>query len=108
MGPGVAKSPPPGTLGRAGDRPAWTGQLTHSLADELGEERRHPGLNVAVGTGQLAGDGFGNRVLIVAPVPVGPDQGGHGAQALGLGTGAVGQGEMPFDRSEGGIEPGRG
>jgi hypothetical protein len=75
-----------------------TGLADHPLADELGQERGHPGLDLIAGLGQLARDGFGDGIRIAVPVAIGPDQGGHEAQALGLGAGAVGQREMALDR----------
>ena len=50
------------------------------------------------------GDGLGG----VAAIAVGPDEGGGECQQFGLCTGAVGEGEVPLDGSEGEVGAGAG
>ena len=58
--------------------------------------------------GELARDRLGDGLGGVAAIAVGPDKGGGERQQFGLGTGAVGQGEVPLDGSEGQVGAGAG
>ena len=77
-----------------------------ALTRELREQGRDPGLEVLARFRQLPCDGLGDDLGRVVAVAVSPDQGRHQREPLGLGAGAVGQHEMPIDRSEGEVGPG--